>query len=249
MTTPTKATIRSLIHPTAPCRQCYRENINEYFTCLICKSLIARKEQCVHSFNTNDFIFIPEQFACYHFCRKLVSGSYISMDHNESGSNTNIDDINSDDESVESENDSLGLTTADNDYSVDEQQGAYFEQLPGQSKPVKCLSSSELKDVMDQILGNYILYSNQVKKTINAIMLSLNEMSITDGQPNGILHDDNANNSNERMSTSINNLISEHRNTSLSSKNNFMEDSSTNCEYLKRSKIISGNIRKIGSCQ
>ena len=112
------------------------------------------------------FVFIPEQFANYHFCRKFVSGSYISMDPNEAGSNTNHNDNNSDGESVESENDSLGLTTADNDYSVDEQQGAYFEQLPGQSKPVKCLSSSELKDVMDQILGNYSLCSNQVKKSM-----------------------------------------------------------------------------------
>ena len=236
MTTPTNATIRSLMHPTAPCRQCYRENINEYFTGLTCESSIAREEQCVHSINANDFVFIPEQFASYHFRRKLVSGSYISMDPNESGSDMNHNDTNSDDESVETENDSVGLKTADNDHSIDQQQGAFFEQLPGQSKAVKCLSSSELKNVMDQILGNYSMCSNQVKKTINAIMLSLNEMSITDGQSNGILHEDEDNDSNENMLMSINNLISEHCNSFLSSKNNFMVDISTNSDYLKRSK-------------
>ena len=157
MTTQTNATICSLMHPTEPCRQRYQDNINEYFTCQTCESSIAREEQCVHSLTANDFVFIPEQFATYHFRRKLVSGSYVSMNPNESGSNVNNDDANSEDETVDSESDFQGITTADNDFSTDEQQCAFFEQLPSQSKPVKCLSSSELKNVMDQILGNYSL--------------------------------------------------------------------------------------------
>ena len=51
---------------------------------------------------------------------------------------------------------------------------------------------------MDEILGNYNSCSNRVKKTINAIMLSLNEMSKTDGTSNGILASDNEHNS-DRM--------------------------------------------------
>ena len=61
-------------------------------------------------------------------------------------------------------------------------------------------------------------------------------MSITDGQSNGILHDNNEKHTDEKMLISINNLINEHRNTFLSSKNNFLLDESPNCEYLKRSK-------------
>ena len=34
MTTPTNTTIRSLAHPSAPCRKYYQDNINGYFTCL-----------------------------------------------------------------------------------------------------------------------------------------------------------------------------------------------------------------------
>ena len=40
---------------------------------------------------------------------------------------------------------------------------------------------------MDEILGNYSLCSNPAKKIINAIIVVLNEMSITDGHSNGIL--------------------------------------------------------------
>ena len=114
------------MHPTAPSRQCYQENINEYFICLTCESSIAREEQCVHSVNTNDFVFIPEQFASYYFRRKLVSGSYISMGLNESGNNMNHNDTNSNDESMETENDSLGLKIADSEYSIDQQEGTFF---------------------------------------------------------------------------------------------------------------------------
>ena len=237
MTTQTNATIRSLTHPSAPCRQCYRNNINEYFTCLTCESSIAREEQCVHSLNANDFVFIPEQFASYHFRRKLVSGSYISMDPNETEviDREHDDDISDDDSEYSVRNTSSEMT-ADNEYSIEEQQGAFFEQLPGQGKAVKCLSASELKNVMDEILGNYTLCSNPVKKTINAIMISLNEMCITDGNSNGILDGSDDKESNDETLNRVNNLILEHRNTFLSSKNNFTLDTYNDSEYLKRSK-------------
>ena len=103
MTTQMNATIRSLSHPSAPCRQCYRNNINDFFTCLTCESSIAREEQCVHSIIANDFVFIPSQFATHHFCRKFVSGSFISMDPNEydiknNNDNKSEDDIDTDDD-------------------------------------------------------------------------------------------------------------------------------------------------------
>ena len=51
-------------------------------------------------------------------------------------------------------------------------------------------------------------------------MLSLNEMMITDGQSNGLLDELNEKETGDLMSTSINGLINEHRNSFLSSKNN-----------------------------
>ena len=237
MTTPLNATIRSLAHPSAPCRQCYRDNINDYFTCLTCESSIAREEQCVHSLNANDFVFIPEQFATHHFRRKLVSGSYISMDPNDEENHEEcLNELDSDDDSTHSENIVDMETTADKEFSTEEQQGAFFEQMPVQTKPVKCLSASELKNVMDQILGNYSLCSNPVKKKVNAIMLSLNEMMITDGQSNGLLDESNENETIDLMSTSINGLINEHRNSFLSSKNNFTMNNIVSTDYLKRPK-------------
>ena len=121
MTTPLNATIRSLAHPSAPCRQCYCDSINDYFTCLTCESSIAREEQCVHSLNVNDFVFIPEQFATHHFMRKLVSGSYISMDPNDNKSNEeSVNELDSDDNSTYSDNIVNMETTADNEFSAEE---------------------------------------------------------------------------------------------------------------------------------
>ena len=97
----------------------------------------------------------------------------------------------------------------------------FFEQVHGQNKTVRCLSSSELKNVMDEILGNYSSCSNRVKKTINAIMLSLNEMSITIGTSNGILASDNEHISDGMMLESINSLIHEHKNSFLPKQKRF----------------------------
>ena len=108
--------------------------------------------------------------------------------------------------------------------------------MPVQTKPVKCLSASELKNAMDQILGNYSLCINPVKKKANAIMLSLNEMMITDGQSNGLLDESNEKETGDLMSTSINGLINEHRNSFLSSKNNFTMNNIVSTDYLKRPK-------------
>ena len=54
----------------------------------------------------------------------------------------------SDENSYNSENYELPRIV-DNDFSIVEKQSAFFEQLPGQNKPVRCLSASELKNVMD----------------------------------------------------------------------------------------------------
>ena len=67
-------------------------------------------------------------------------------------------------------------------------------------------------------------------------MLSLNEMSITDGKSNGILASDNEHNSDGMMLESINNLIHEHKNSFLPSKNNFNMANSMKPNYLMRSK-------------
>ena len=88
---------------------------------------------------------------------------------------------------------------------------------------------------MDQILGNYSLCSNTVKKKVNAIMLSLNEMVLTDGESNGLLDESNEKDPGDLMSASINGLINEHRNSFLSTKNNFTMDNIVNTDYLKRS--------------
>ena len=74
MMSQTNVTVRSLKHPTAPARECFRTDVNEYFTCLSCESSIAWEEQCAHSIMANDNVFIPEQFAVHHFRRKFVSG-------------------------------------------------------------------------------------------------------------------------------------------------------------------------------
>ena len=67
-------------------------------------------------------------------------------------------------------------------------------------------------------------------------MLSLNEMMITDGQSNGLLDESNEKETIDLMSTSINGLINEHRNSFLSSKNNFTMNNIASTDYLKRPK-------------
>ncbi len=147
--------------------------------------------------------------------------------------------VDSDDD-THFENNTCPQTTADNNFTVEEQQGAFFEQLPAPHKTVKCLSSSELKNILDQILGNYSSCSNQVKKTINGIVLSLNEMTISNGSSNGILDGTGKEENDENMLNSMIRLISEHRNTFLSGKNNFNHDD-TNNDYVKSVMIRKEN--------
>ena len=87
------------------------------------------------------------------------------MEHNENEPTTDNIYIDSDVD-TDFENDNFIQTTADKDSTVEEQQGAFFEQLPAPHRIVKCLLSLELKNIMDQILGNYSSCSNKVKKTI-----------------------------------------------------------------------------------
>ena len=128
------ATICSLARPSwVPCRESYRDNINDYFTCLICEFSITREEQCVYFLNTNDFIFIPEQFASHHFWRKLVSDSYISMDPNENENNNVDDEMISNDDAYNSEND------------TNEQKSAQTKSSPLNNNKVHSLNSFLVK--------------------------------------------------------------------------------------------------------
>ena len=134
-------TIRSLKHPSAPPRDCFRKDVNGYFTCNTCASSIACEEQCVHSIVANEKVFVPDQFARHHFRRQFVSGSYISMDPME---NQQYDDIDSD---TEQNNSSISDDEfpeedrmADNDIADDSTDAAYFEQLSSGKADVKCLS-------------------------------------------------------------------------------------------------------------
>ena len=155
------------------------------------------------------------------------------MEPNENELTNNNIDVDSDDDTDLENEDFIG--TADKDCTVEEQQGAFFEQLPAAHKTVKCLSSSELKNIMDQILGNYSSCSNKVKKTINGIVLSLNEMTISNGSSKGILDGTEEEENEEDMLKSTIRLISEHRNSFLSGKNNFNHDDTSNTDYVKRS--------------
>ena len=120
-----------MTYPSASYQECYRNNIHDYFACLTSDASITREEQRVHSPNANDFVFLPEQFASHYFRGNLVSGSYISMDPDEQEENDIEDDMNSDEDTY-FENDANTQTMADNNCSVEEQQGAFFEQLAGQ---------------------------------------------------------------------------------------------------------------------
>ena len=120
------------------------------------------------------------------------------LDNKKHDDNEREDDVDTDDDTYDSEVDSNLQQIADNNFSVEEKQSAFFEQVHGQNKTVRCLSSSKLKNAIDEILGNYSSCSNRVEKTIDAIMLSLNEMFITNGTSNGILASDNEHNS-DRM--------------------------------------------------
>ena len=74
-------------------------------------------------------------------------------------------------------------------------------------------------------------------------------MSITDGHSNGILDGNDSKNSDDLMLSSVNNLIVEHRNTFLSSKNNFTLENYNNSNNLKRSKNHFRKYRQTDSCQ
>ena len=77
-------------------------------------------------------------------------------------------------------------------------------------------------------------------------MLLLNEMTITDGQSNGLLDESNEKDSWDQTLTSINGLINEHRNSFLSLKNDFTMDNIVNADYLRRSKNHFRKHKKIG---
>ena len=153
MSSTTNVTIRSLKHPSAPQRECYRTGDDDYFKCCSCESSIAREEQWVQSIIANDKAFVPEQFAKYHFRRKFVEGSYISLDpkDNDNNNDNEIDIIDIDENSTSESN--INQNTADAEFTAEENQAAYFKQLQPTPKIVKSLSETKLKNVMYQILG------------------------------------------------------------------------------------------------
>ena len=168
--------------------------------------------------------FIPEQFATYHFRRKYVSGSYVSLDPKEYNDN---DEVSLNDESDEESNIVL---TADDKFSVEGKDAAHFEQMPRERNSIKCLTESELKRLMDQILSGYSTCGENVKKKINGIMLSLHEICSTDGFNNGIF---NTNNSSELIiENAIDEVIKEHNTSFLQSTNNFIEENNHELDYI-----------------
>ena len=77
----------------------------------------------MHSIIANDFVFIPSQFATHHFCRRFVSGSFVSMDPNEydiknNGDNESEDDIDTDDDTYDSEVDSNLQQISEKNFTV-----------------------------------------------------------------------------------------------------------------------------------
>ena len=233
-------------HPTAPPRQCNRTTIEDYYRCYSCESSIAKEEQCVHSIVANENKFLPDQFATYHFRRKYVSGSYVSFDPTERDDNNDI----SDDDSINDTNISL---MADNGYTNETQEAAHYEQLPSTKSNIKCLSDSDLKKVMDNILSGYSTCGDGVKKKVNGILLSLNEICSTDGYSNGIF-DPNMS-SDALMDDAINDIINEHQLSFLPATNNFLSQNTNTTNYLrpsmnqmrrqKRARIMSNRHRII----
>ena len=69
----------------------------------------------------------------------------------------------------------INKNTADAEFTAEENQAAHFEQLQPTPKNVKTLSDTKLKNAMDQFLGNYRLCGEEVRKSVNAIMLLLSE--------------------------------------------------------------------------
>ena len=60
--------------------------------------------------------------------------------------------------------DYLDDTTADVKYTEQTSDAAFYEQLPCENKNIICLTETDLKKVMDQVLGKYSSCNDKVKK-------------------------------------------------------------------------------------
>ena len=69
-----------------------------------------------------------------------------------------INDMSDDD------NDYLDDNTADVGFTEQTSDAAFYEQLPCENKNIICLTETDLKKVMDQILGKYSSCNDKVKK-------------------------------------------------------------------------------------
>ena len=113
---------------------------------------------------------------------------------------------------------------------------AHFEQISSGKSEVKCLSLNELKKLTDQILGKYGSCDDKVKKKINAIILSLNEICTTDGVVNGIFdYDIDSIYGNNNVEERINCMIKDHKDTFLPTKNNFINYDNISNKVLRPS--------------
>ena len=125
----TQVIIRSLKDSSAPPRQCHRTTVEDNFKCYSCKSSIVREEQCVHLIVANKKKYLPDQFTTYHFQRKYVSGSHISLDPTEP--HDEEEDMPDDDDS---EDDINTLLLTDHGLSNERKDATHYEQLPSTKK-------------------------------------------------------------------------------------------------------------------
>ena len=159
-------------------------------------------------------------------CDNLVYQQYDDVDSDTELNNSTISDDESPDED----------RMADNDIADDSTDAAHFEQLPSGKADVKGLSVNELKNLTDQILGKYDSCKGKVKKKINAVMLSLNEICLTDGAVNGIFDNDlDSNYENMNIEERIDGMIKDHKDTFLPSKNNFINNHNIHKKILRPS--------------
>ena len=72
---------------------------------------------------------------------------------------------------------------------------------------------------MDQILSGYGTCEDKVKKKVNAILISLNEICSTDGFSSGIFNSELT--TDNLMDEAINDIINDHKLSFLPATNNF----------------------------
>lgn len=239
--------IKSLRHPDAPPRLCYRTSMNHPFTCKTCEVTVAYEEQCVHSIVANDMMYVKEQFDLRHYKRDHIASEYqtskkktygcendndvVENSANEKNGYDNSDCIildNTSDEEYMSDNehpinddDNISFT-ADNGLTLNEKQASFYEQDCYEKGNVKPMSILELRKVFNSVLSNYESCTEKMKLVSNSIALSLNDITQTDGQACGIFRHVNTEDVDETYaSKQIVSIIRKHNNAFLPKKGAF----------------------------